>query len=99
MASAKKCDRCGKYYDKNINDYEGEKRGGNDFPYEHVHITDKCSHGRRYDFCDNCIEAFFIFMNAFKNISEVSSVNCDDICETCTEEQIKECKLWEDDGK
>lgn len=86
MASAKKCDRCGNYYNRNANDYEGGKRGGNAYPYEHVHMTDKCAHGIRYDFCDNCIADFFMFMNISK-----------DICDTG--EQIKECKLGVGDGQ
>lgn len=49
MAFARKCDRCGKYYDRSsdtvtiLPDYIGE---------------DRCHHNARFDICRECVKSF-----------------------------------------
>lgn len=57
MAAAKKCDRCGKYYDAN----RGPKS------IEGIYVTgisiNACTiHHRDFDFCDECINKLYTFL-------------------------------------
>lgn len=61
MANARKCDRCGCYYDENTKhkvNASGQK----------TVISEVCTYTicetayRLYDLCDNCIDDFFEFM-------------------------------------
>ena len=66
MANAKKCDRCGKYYDKN----ESKLRGvsGNLVGVSFVR-RDCNSYGcyvEEKDLCDECIEEFKLFLKKEK---------------------------------
>lgn len=57
MANAKKCDRCGKFYEKNET-----KRKINGEYVEGIKI---CTYANRkiYDLCGDCIENLYEFMN------------------------------------
>ena len=69
MAIAKKCDRCGKYYDKNTG-YKQKVRGT--YYYEDgmcfTTVTDACADYK--DLCDDCLEELHMFLNGAKLIFE-----------------------------
>lgn len=57
MANAKKCDRCGKYYDRNLECYApGTVASGVSFTRVDGYI------GLKFDLCDSCIIDFKKFM-------------------------------------
>ena len=69
MATAKKCDRCGKYYDKNTG-YKQKVRG------KYYHEDGMCfttvdGVGSNYkDLCDDCLEKLHMFLDGAKLILE-----------------------------
>ncbi len=63
MAMARKCDRCGKYYDRNIR-HTG-RFGSQDYPiigcfYALGTSNPMCGEG--FDLCDDCIDELKIFL-------------------------------------
>ena len=69
MAIAKKCDRCGKYYDKNTK-HKQNVRGN--YYYEDgicfTTVAEVCADCK--DLCDDCLEELHIFLNGAKLIME-----------------------------
>lgn len=62
MANAKKCDRCGRYFDKNT----GHTRNVGNEKYHYVGVCMRTSGGHRLDekdLCDECITKFKRFIN------------------------------------
>lgn len=57
MASAKKCDRCGKYYVINKT-----KRSIHECTVIGIRIVNNITNSKMYDLCDDCIDALFDFM-------------------------------------
>lgn len=57
MASAKKCDRCGKYYVINKT-----KRSIYECTIIGIRIVNTMTNSKMYDLCDDCIDALFDFM-------------------------------------
>lgn len=71
MASATKCDRCGKYYDVNNNTLIGRKQN-----VTMAGIVTESKDGRyidSYDLCDECANDFIEFING-REISEAGMV-------------------------
>ena len=67
MASAKKCDRCGKYYDANI--FHNPRSVEQD--YRHIggvktSVVEGMWTDESFDLCDYCIDDFYNFINEFK---------------------------------
>lgn len=65
MAEAKKCDRCGKYYDDNTCGTTGEKVIG----FEILKRND-CNVIRsfqKFDLCDDCVAGLFLFIEGENN--------------------------------
>ena len=54
MATAKKCDRCGKYYDDN-KQYPASHNGFKSYIDGMAFTTKNGSLGQTYDLCDECI--------------------------------------------
>ena len=59
MATARKCDRCGDYYDKNTkynsaSPYTGYVCG--------LFTLKSCGFDCKYDLCDKCLESFYDWM-------------------------------------
>ena len=69
MATAKKSDRCGKYYDKNI---EHKQNINGRLYYEDgmcfTTVAGVCDHFK--DLCDDCLEELHMFLNGTKLILE-----------------------------
>ena len=68
MAIAKKCDRCGKYYDKNTEHKQNISgrlyyEDGMCFTVDEVNIDFK-------DLCDECLDKLHIFLNGAELILE-----------------------------
>ena len=66
--TARKCDRCGKYYDKNEKIY---KSGS--FKYTPKGIVDESINGKYYnakDLCDDCLEKLERFLNGAELMEE-----------------------------
>lgn len=61
MSTVKQCDRCKKYYKKN------KLKGDNWAALSLLETIKICDENGRYDYeldlCDDCFEAFFIFLN------------------------------------
>lgn len=69
MATARKCDRCGKYYDENSRyNLHGEKLIGIRF----VSVTYKTE---RFDLCDDCLHELRLFIG-IKSIEEKEKCGC-----------------------
>lgn len=66
MASAKKCDRCGRYYDRNT---KYKANGHSNHNLDGVATTNTVGMVERsYDLCDECITEFFEqFLTGGKN--------------------------------
>lgn len=63
MANAKKCDRCGKYYDNNETYINGWRTTG----LETI-SNSSGGFGGRYDLCDDCLKEFIeVFMKGEKD--------------------------------
>lgn len=62
MAIAKKCDRCGKYYDKNI-EHKQNING-------RLYYEDGMCFTIFKDLCDECLEELHMFLNGAKLILE-----------------------------
>ena len=60
--NAKKCDRCGKYYDKNEK-HKGRNKGEKRIA-EIATVDDVGWPDRRFDLCDDCIAEFEKFIKA-----------------------------------
>ena len=62
MATVKKCDRCGKTYQRNI--YNSFKKYD---PYPDGDFIITVTHDRhfsyKYDLCDNCLDKLYCFLN------------------------------------
>lgn len=74
MASAKKCDRCGKYYDANIvhkprNAENVHRRIGG----VKTSVAEGKYNDESFDLCDCCICDFYIFINEFKEKENADS--------------------------
>ena len=68
MAKAKKCDRCGKYYDGNTR-FPVDQHG--DIYIESVMtMTTGGYHYKNYDLCDDCIKDFKKFITGRKLAEE-----------------------------
>ena len=69
MATAKKCDRCGKYCDKNTGHKQNVR--GKDY-YEDgmcfTTVAGVCDYFK--DLCDDCLEELHMFLNGAKLILE-----------------------------
>lgn len=59
MAKAYKCDRCGKFYERNIITHENEKRY---LVAKHVKSVDIREHDVPIDLCGDCQDAFEKFL-------------------------------------
>ena len=64
MANAKKCDRCGVYYDKNqkfkLKKSLGDFADGITFTGVNGNVSSQ------FDLCDDCIERLYIFLGGVK---------------------------------
>ena len=70
MATAKKCDRCGKYYDKNI---EHKQNINGRLYYEDGMCFTTTAYKINADFkdlCDKCLDKLHIFLNGAELIME-----------------------------
>lgn len=92
MASVKKCDRCGKYFDRN----EIERIGINyphKVPLARIAVQSvSCGHTDEYDLCDECWEKFFAWMdewNVDEEVEPVPYIEQDTKCDTC--EYLPKC--------
>lgn len=66
--TARKCDRCGKYYDKN----EKVHKSGS-FKYTPKGIVEESTYGHYYspkDLCDDCLEKLERFLNGAELMEE-----------------------------
>lgn len=61
MANAKKCDRCGIYYDKNT-DHKTTGRLIGSIISGVATIDRMCDRDKSYDLCDNCLTDLFEFL-------------------------------------
>lgn len=69
MANAKKCDRCGKYYDENVR----FKVNSNGYRQNLSSVTEMATggyHWKNYDLCDDCISDFKSFIGGRKLAEE-----------------------------
>ena len=64
MASAKKCDRCGKYYDRNNRMSKGLYK--NEFIDGIVKTTNIGNHLNQIDLCDECLDKLDIFLSGIE---------------------------------
>ena len=75
MANAKKCDRCGKFYDGNTR-FPADQYGllsltnGDIYIESVMTMTTGGYHYKNYDLCDDCIEDFKKFINGRKLVEE-----------------------------
>ena len=60
MASALKCDRCGKLYEE----YAGQKVVEGGFSYNGLSLENRIM-SRHYDLCPDCMSDFIKFINAY----------------------------------
>lgn len=60
MADAKKCDRCGKYYDSNSISHGLVWTGGY---LTGLVVTTDANNGDSFDLCDDCIGDLLYFLN------------------------------------
>ena len=68
MATAKKCDRCGKYYDKNIEhkqNINGRLYYEDGMCFTSAEVTTDFK-----DLCDECLDKLHIFLNGAELIME-----------------------------
>ena len=69
MSSAKKCDRCGRYYDEN-REYQKNVNGYKGF-YDGMSMTTTSDFNvDAVDLCDKCITALRLFLNGAKVVAE-----------------------------
>ena len=71
MATAKKCDRCGKYYDKNIEhkqNINGRLYYEDGMCFTIATIADVTTDFK--DLCDDCLDKLHIFLNGAELIME-----------------------------
>lgn len=71
MANAKKCDRCGRYYDENVR-FKADKSCDCERLSKVVEMTVGGYRYKGYDLCDNCIEDFKKFISGRKLAEEDS---------------------------
>lgn len=65
MASAKKCDACGKYYDDNKRfETSGRVHGGILGRVNTITVTGCMD--KSFDLCDDCLEALLLFLNELR---------------------------------
>ena len=57
MADAKKCDRCGKYYDRSLKDKSFKVNGETVYKAALINFSD--GHIGEYDLCDQCARDLF----------------------------------------
>ena len=69
MANAKKCDRCGKYYDENTR-FKSSKCCYGQCVSSVTEITVGGYHYKNYDLCDDCIADFRAFISGSKIVKE-----------------------------
>lgn len=62
MADAKKCDRCGKYYDKNEKHETSGKIHGRKLAGVKTIDTNDCWYNH-FDLCDDCLTDLFEFLS------------------------------------
>ena len=70
MAEAKKCDRCGNYYDNTYGSVKQNDKGdliGTGYTIIGIDILKNIGgrhiHDEHFDLCDSCIVKFYLFMN------------------------------------
>ncbi len=71
MANAKKCDRCGYYFDDTpenrtiLPNLVGRRFGEpiKDFKTSSITLYDKCGNGHNLDLCEKCLKAFNSYLN------------------------------------
>lgn len=68
MADAKKCDRCGRYYDKNETAHTGVRVIG----IKIIRADDYCA--AKYDFCDECLGKLKNFIDG-EELTDIDSIN------------------------
>lgn len=61
MALAKKCDRCGAYYDSNTRLIK--KGRNNSTPFIRIGVMTKDNIDEIFDLCDMCFESFYEWIN------------------------------------
>ena len=64
MAAAKKCDRCGKFYDRNTRINKGRYK--NEFIDEIVKTTNIGNYLNQIDLCDECLDKLDIFLSGIE---------------------------------
>lgn len=64
MAAAKKCDRCGKYYDRNNRINKGLYK--NEFIDGIVKTTNTGNYLNQIDLCDECLDKLDIFLSGIE---------------------------------
>lgn len=69
MATAKKCDRCGKYYDKNI-EHKQKVRGTYYYEDGMCFTTVAGVYGYDKYLCDDCLDKLHMFLNGAELILE-----------------------------
>ena len=65
MANAKKCDRCGKYYDENTR-FKSHNCRYSQHVSSVTEMTAGGYHYKNYDLCDDCIADFRAFVSGRK---------------------------------
>lgn len=83
MASARKCDRCGNYYD--ISEFYPYLRDGKTYKLAQLYI---CSYNKladiTYDLCPACMEKLMVFLDDFdKSKERFEGSNEDKFCMNC----------------
>ena len=68
MANAKRCDRCGKFYDKNLK-YRGRK-ASDEFRSGVAYVTSHGFYGNTIDLCDDCLTKLDRFLGGVKLADE-----------------------------
>lgn len=64
MAAAKKCDRCGKFYDRNTRINKGRYK--NEFIDGIVKTTNIGNYLNQIDLCDECLDKLDIFLSGIE---------------------------------
>ena len=65
---ARKCDRCGKYYEPYRSNHDGFEEGVNGISFIHMKTNRECSSAvkDRYDLCPECLRAAIAFIKEGK---------------------------------
>lgn len=64
MATAMKCDRCGRFYDK-----YGDGETANSLYFQNSDINGFCACDKKYDLCPNCMETVKNWVNTSSKLS------------------------------